>query len=132
MDFDLEIQWDNPGHFLLKRKSASDPISVEFFSVPATPPEKLKTWWDPSNQTPITPKARSQTPMGFESVTLADPPALVVMKFSVSYTDSNFSERLLVVQQLLVFTEGNAAGTRWALAQWIPVLPLVDQAASLE
>jgi hypothetical protein len=132
MDFDLEIQWDNPGHFLLDRKGKTDPVTVEFFSVPSTPPEKLKTWWSSANQTPIQPKSRSQTSLGFELVTLADPPALVVSKVTVSFKDGQFSERLLVVQQLLVFTEGNAVGKRWVAAQWVPVLPLADEAASLE
>lgn len=117
---EIEVQWDNPAHFLLDRNKNKDGITVELFAVAE---KKAPTWFDGGSQTPVPVTSRMQSPMGFEMLTVPSIPTLLVLQFTVRFKDGAFSETLLFVQQLLAF-DGTAADDRkWTPSAWMPVLP---------
>jgi hypothetical protein len=116
---EMEIQWENPKHFLLDRKRNAKAISIELFSVPS---DKNTEWFVAANQTPVPIQASRTTPAGFEILTIETMPEIVYLRFTVRYEDAQFNEVLLVVHQLLWFNGTRPVGSQWDLAQWMPVL----------
>jgi hypothetical protein len=125
---EMEIQWENPKHFLLDRKRNSVAISIDLFSIPT---DKNPEWFVPANQTPVPIQARRTTSAGFEVLTIEAMPDIVYLRFVVRYQDSQFQEDLLVVHQLLWFNETRPVGRQWDLAQWLPVLSLPEEQMEL-
>ena len=117
---DIEVQWDNPAHFLLDRNKNKGGITVELFAVAL---DKAPTWFDGGSQTPVPIASRRQSPMGFEVLTVATLPTLVVLQFTVRFKDNAFDEILLLVRQLWAFDAAAPDASKWTPSAWMPVLP---------